>query len=71
MKCRFCATGTLGFKRNLTYEEIADQVLYFAAKLQKEGESVSHVVYMGMGRTFFKLRTSYKIDRFTSQLRRH
>jgi 23S rRNA (adenine2503-C2)-methyltransferase len=52
MKCRFCATGTLGFKRNLTYEEIADQVLYFAAKLQKEGESVNHVVYMGMGEPF-------------------
>ncbi|MBD3156923.1 23S rRNA (adenine(2503)-C(2))-methyltransferase RlmN [Candidatus Peregrinibacteria bacterium] len=49
MNCRFCATGTLKFKRNLTYEEIADQVLYFAVKMKKEGQRVNHVVYMGMG----------------------
>ncbi len=35
--CRFCATGTMKFGRNLTYEEIADQVLYFAQLLHPEG----------------------------------
>ncbi len=33
--CKFCATGAMGFKRNLTAKEIVDQVLYFARKLEK------------------------------------
>lgn len=41
LKCAFCATGALGFKRNLTAEEIVDQVVYFG--------SVTNVVFMGMG----------------------
>ncbi len=49
MNCSFCATGKLGFKRNLTAEEIVDQVLFFARLLNKKGESVTNVVYMGMG----------------------
>ena len=52
MNCKFCATGTLSFKRNLTYEEIADQVLYFSNMLHKQGKKVTHVVYMGMGEPF-------------------
>src|SRR3989344_304240 len=34
--CQFCATGELGFKRNLSDSEIVDQVLYFARLLKKE-----------------------------------
>jgi len=52
MNCKFCATGTLGFTRNLSYEEIADQVLYFSILLEELGEKVNHVVYMGMGEPF-------------------
>ncbi|MCD6109325.1 23S rRNA (adenine(2503)-C(2))-methyltransferase RlmN [bacterium] len=52
MNCKFCATGTLSFTRNLTYEEIADQVLYFSLILNKTGERINHVVYMGMGEPF-------------------
>lgn len=52
MNCKFCATGTLSFKRNLTYEEISDQVLFFSNKLCKKDEHVTHVVYMGMGEPF-------------------
>lgn len=52
MNCKFCATGTLSFKKNLTYEEIADQVLYFSIILNKTDERVNHVVYMGMGEPF-------------------
>ncbi len=29
MGCRFCATGKMGFKRNLTAEEITDQILFW------------------------------------------
>lgn len=49
MKCAFCATGKSGFKRNLTYEEITDQALYFQQKLIKEGSRIDHIVFMGMG----------------------
>lgn len=49
MACTFCATGTMGLKRNLTAEEIVDQVLHFARILKGKGESVTNVVLMGMG----------------------
>ncbi|MEK7524020.1 MAG: 23S rRNA (adenine(2503)-C(2))-methyltransferase RlmN [Patescibacteria group bacterium] len=50
LKCSFCATGTMGFFRNLTDEEIADQVLYFDQWLKKfHHERVDHVIFMGMG----------------------
>lgn len=29
LKCNFCATGAIGFKRQLTVDEITDQILYF------------------------------------------
>ena len=50
--CQFCATGELGFKRNLSDSEIVDQVLYFARLLKKEGIKVTNVVFMGMGEPF-------------------
>lgn len=50
--CDFCATGKIGFKRNLSAEEIVLQVLYFARQLKKEGERVDNVVFMGMGEPF-------------------
>ncbi len=34
--CPFCATGQQGFERNLTPEEIIDQVLYFARRLRDQ-----------------------------------
>ncbi len=50
--CVFCATGTLGLKRNLTAEEIAEQVLLFNRQLQTTEERVTNVVFMGMGEPF-------------------
>lgn len=52
LNCAFCATGKAGFKRNLTTEEIIDQVLYFQKKLIKSDERVDHIVFMGMGEPF-------------------
>lgn len=43
--CRFCATGTIGLKRNLTADEITDQLLYF----HLQGEALDSVSFMGMG----------------------
>jgi adenine C2-methylase RlmN of 23S rRNA A2503 and tRNA A37 len=52
MGCKFCATGAMKFGRNLTYEEIFDQVLYFHCKLMQQDERISNVVFMGMGEPF-------------------
>ncbi|MEM7032829.1 MAG: 23S rRNA (adenine(2503)-C2)-methyltransferase, partial [Chloroflexota bacterium] len=49
MDCPFCATGQMGFRRNLSVGEIMAQVLYFAHKLDQHGERVSNIVFMGMG----------------------
>lgn len=46
LKCNFCATGLLGFRRNLMAWEIADQVLQISKKLNKK---ITNVVFMGMG----------------------
>jgi 23S rRNA (adenine2503-C2)-methyltransferase len=49
MACPFCATGQMGFSRNLTAAEIVAQVLYFARRLMQDQERVTNVVFMGMG----------------------
>ena len=49
MGCVFCATGQMGFARQLTAEEIFEQVATFANELKGEGERLSNVVMMGMG----------------------
>lgn len=36
LKCKFCASGTLRFKRSLTWEEMADQVIYFSRYLKRQ-----------------------------------
>jgi 23S rRNA (adenine2503-C2)-methyltransferase len=49
MGCVFCATGQMGFKRNLQAEEIVAQVLHFARVLREREEHVTNLVFMGMG----------------------
>ncbi len=51
LRCSFCSTGKMGFKRDLTQEEITDQVLMWYQYVRKErlGERISSVVFMGMG----------------------
>jgi 23S rRNA (adenine2503-C2)-methyltransferase len=48
-RCAFCASGKMGLKRNLTTAEIVEQVLQIQSYLLEQGESVNHIVYMGMG----------------------
>lgn len=48
-KCNFCATGSLAFKRNLSLDEICEQVLQMRQILKAEGRQLTHIVYMGMG----------------------
>lgn len=59
LACAFCATGKMGFKRNLTKEEIVEQVLFWNRLLrQSHGTGrgtdmrVSNIVFMGMGEPF-------------------
>jgi 23S rRNA (adenine2503-C2)-methyltransferase len=52
MGCTFCATGQMGFRRNLTAAEIVGQVMHFARELSAEGERITNVVFMGMGEPF-------------------
>lgn len=43
--CKFCSTGTMGLIKNLTADEITDQVLYLKVHDQFQG----HITFMGMG----------------------
>ncbi|MFN8120958.1 MAG: 23S rRNA (adenine(2503)-C(2))-methyltransferase RlmN [Thermoleophilia bacterium] len=47
--CRFCATGTMGFGRDLTTWEIVDQALLARREAEADGARLSNVVFMGMG----------------------
>lgn len=45
--CSFCATAKLGFKRNLTVDEIISQVYMVAAEIFPN--KITNIVFMGMG----------------------
>ncbi len=52
MACTFCATGKMGFTRNLIADEIVDQVRFwniFLRERPKLAQRISNVVFMGMG----------------------
>jgi len=54
LTCDFCATGALGFTRNLTTAEIVDQVLH-AIRRMEEGTTLTNLVFMGMGEPLLNL----------------
>jgi 23S rRNA (adenine2503-C2)-methyltransferase len=47
--CAFCATATMGFRRNLTAGEIVHQYLVARAAAEDVGLEATNVVFMGMG----------------------
>ena len=56
MECRFCQTGSMGFRRNLSPAEMVNQVCgvrdYLNAPARKEqnyNQSITNLVFMGMG----------------------
>ena len=52
VNCSFCATGKRGFIRNLSYQEIIEQVL----TIQRDtGLKVTNVVFMGQGEPLLNL----------------
>lgn len=52
MGCVFCATGQMGFRRNLSSGEIIEQVLFYERQLHERDDRVTNVVIMGMGEPF-------------------
>jgi 23S rRNA (adenine2503-C2)-methyltransferase len=53
--CPFCATGELGFTRDLDTAEIVDQVRHAARRLAADGKRLTNVVFMGMGEPLLNL----------------
>jgi 23S rRNA (adenine2503-C2)-methyltransferase len=51
MGCIFCATGQMGYRRQLTTAEIVAQAVHVARELSRSGDAkrLRNVVFMGMG----------------------
>ena len=67
LDCKFCATGLMGYKRNLNSAEIVDQYLLTAKELGKE--NITNIVYMGMGEPLLNFNNTIESLRvFTDEL---
>ena len=53
--CPFCATGELGFGRDLEVAEIIDQARHAQRRLTAEGSRLTNIVFMGMGEPLLNL----------------
>ncbi|MBC8352239.1 MAG: 23S rRNA (adenine(2503)-C(2))-methyltransferase RlmN [Planctomycetes bacterium] len=62
--CEFCATGKMGIARNLSYEEILDQVLQAGQLLATEDRRLRNIVFMGMGEPFHNEDNLYRAIEF-------
>ena len=61
LSCKFCATGTLGLKRNITASEIYDQVVLISKKSKEEyGLPLTNIVFMGMGEPLLNYKNVIK-----------
>lgn len=67
LDCKFCATGVMGYKRNLTVGEIVDQYLIAAREYGKE--NITNIVYMGMGEPLINYKgTLNSLKIFTDEM---
>ncbi|MEE9367342.1 MAG: 23S rRNA (adenine(2503)-C(2))-methyltransferase RlmN [Pontiella sp.] len=62
--CSFCATGMMGFTRNLTAAEIIDQVSQANRMIKSEGRTIRNVVFMGMGEPLLNIENVFKAVEF-------
>ena len=67
--CSFCATGMMGFTRNLTASEILDQVAQTNRLVRPEGRTVRNVVFMGMGEPLLNPDALCRATDFLTQVR--
>jgi 23S rRNA (adenine2503-C2)-methyltransferase len=58
LDCKFCATGLMGYKKNLTSGEIFDQFLLAARDYGKD--NITNIVYMGMGEPLLNYKETIK-----------
>jgi 23S rRNA (adenine2503-C2)-methyltransferase len=67
LDCKFCATGLMGYKKNLTAGEIFDQ--YKLASKDYKGSEITNIVYMGMGEPLLNFKETVKsLQIFTEKL---
>ena len=62
LECSFCATGAMGFVRNLGVAEIVDQLCHARATLGAD-EPITNIVFMGMGEPLLNLSNVLKAIR--------
>lgn len=69
MGCVFCATGQMGFRRNLSAGEIVGQVLFAADTAQQEAPArrLRNVVMMGMGEPLHNYEETTKAIRILTE----
>lgn len=58
LDCKFCATGLMGYKKNLTAGEIFDQYALAANDYGKD--RITNIVYMGMGEPLLNFDATLK-----------
>lgn len=64
MGCQFCATGAVGFKQNLSADEIVGQYQYF----RQRGDTIDSIIFMGMGEPFANMDNLFSaLHIFTDQ----
>ncbi|MCX6149120.1 MAG: 23S rRNA (adenine(2503)-C(2))-methyltransferase RlmN [Ignavibacteriales bacterium] len=67
LDCKFCATGLMGYKRNLTVGEIVDQYFLSAKNIGKQ--NITNIVFMGMGEPLLNYNNTIKsLSIFTDEL---
>ncbi len=69
LRCSFCATGTMGFIRNLHYSEIVDEYVLMDARARElYGNGISNIVFMGMGEPLLNFdNVMTAIDKLTAK----
>ncbi|MDR1960838.1 MAG: 23S rRNA (adenine(2503)-C(2))-methyltransferase RlmN [Gracilibacteraceae bacterium] len=69
--CPFCATGRMGFRRDLSAGEITGQLLALTARMRRLDADfhVSNAVFMGMGEPFYNMTPFLKAARLLNEAR--
>lgn len=68
LSCKFCATGYMDRKRNLSFDEIYDEVVLINQQCEKQyDKKLSNIVFMGMGEPLLNYKNVLKaVERITS-----
>src|SRR3954454_11602805 len=69
LNCKFCATGYIERKRNLTFDEIYDEVVLINQQSERVyDKKLSNIVFMGMGEPLLNYSNVLKaIERITAE----